>query len=91
MEHQFIFDGPGSEVSADKRDLFVQMLDAVLPDALGQGLPAAQALSWRIEAKAVQAALLRRAAFQADPLIAEPARAAAEARIAGCGALLLGA
>ena len=89
-EHQRLFDGLASEVTADRRAAFLDLLDAVLPDAEAQGLPAGTALSWRVTARAGQAALLTRAAFADDPHARGPAEAAASARIETCLRLLPG-
>lgn len=87
-EHQRLFDGPASERTAAQRAAFLDLLDAVLPDAEAQGLPAGAALSWRVVARAEQGALLSRAAFADDALARAPARAAATARVDACLRLL---
>jgi hypothetical protein len=87
-EHQRLFDGPASERTAAHRAAFLDLLDAVLPDAEAQGLPAGTALSWRVVARAEQGALLSRAAFADDALAREPARATAIARVEACLRLL---
>jgi hypothetical protein len=89
-EHQRLFDGAASEVTASRRAAFLDLLDAVLPDATAQGLPDGTALSWRVTARAEQAILLTRAAFAEDPLARPASAAAAEARVAGCLRLLPG-
>lgn len=91
VEHQRLFDGAVSEESQERRDLFADMLEAVLPDAVAYGMPAHQAMAWRIEAKAVQAALLSASVFNMVPGRAKPARAVAERNIARCDRLIFGA
>ena len=90
VEHQRLFDGHLSEVTLQRRDTFVMLLDAVWPDAQSNGVPAPQAMAWRVTAKAQQQALLSQAVFGMLPDRARPAKAAAEANIARCDALLLG-
>jgi hypothetical protein len=87
-EHQRIFDGPASEETARRRAEFLDLLDAVLPDAEAQGLPEGTALAWRVTARAEQSALLTRAAFAPDPHARGPALAAAEGRVSVCLGLL---
>lgn len=89
-EHQRLFDGAASEVTAMRRAAFLDLLDAVLPDAEAEGLPAGQAMSWRVIARAEQRALLSRAAFAGDPLARAPSAAAATARVTSCLRLLPG-
>ena len=79
MEHQWLNDGPGSEVTARSRDAMLDLVEAVLPPE-----QAATALHWRIEAKAAQKALLTRATFTQDPIAA---RRSAEL-IEGCLGLI---
>ena len=61
VEHQWLVDGPASEVSARQRDNLWALAEAVV----GPG-QAATAMNWRIEAKVAQKALLDRAWFAAD-------------------------
>jgi hypothetical protein len=58
MEHQWMFDGPASDLTKDRRDAMLSLVEAV-------ALPGDErrALIWRVEAKAAQAALLQQAAF----------------------------
>jgi hypothetical protein len=89
-EHQRLFDGPASDVTADRRAAFLDLLEAVLPDAEAKGLPSGTALSWRVMARAGQATLLTRATFAEEPHARAPAEAAASARIETCLRLLPG-
>lgn len=91
VEHLYLFDGAAAEARASERDAFVDLLDAVLPFALDDGLPADRPMALRVGAKAVQTALLSRATFGSDPVVAETARQMAEQRLADCGTLMLGA
>lgn len=68
MEHQWLVDGPASEMTARQRDAMLALVEAVLSPE-----EANRAIQWRIEAKAAQAALLSRAAFAGDPAAAERA------------------
>lgn len=58
MEHQWMFDGPASDRTKDRRDAMLSLVDAVaLPD------DSRRVLLWRVEAKQAQTALLQQAAF----------------------------
>ncbi len=61
VEHQWLVDGPASEISASLRDSLLALVDAVAEPG-----DASTALSWRIEAKVAQAGLLSRAYFAQD-------------------------
>lgn len=85
MEFQFMTDGPASEITRARRDAAAALMAAVTaPDE------ARQALAWRIEAKAAQAALLQRATFGTDRRFAVRARRLALRQTAECEAMLLG-
>lgn len=90
VEHQRLFDGQASEMSTERRDIFAVMLDAVWPDAVAYGVPEPLGMAWRVEAKAVQAALLSASVFNMVPERSRPAARVAEANIARCDRLLLG-
>lgn len=85
MEHQWLTDGPASELSRTLRDGHLALLEASMTAD-----QAAKALNWRVEAKAAQAALLSLAAFGPDPTARQRAYARAQALVADCSALLLG-
>lgn len=91
VEHRWLLRPAESDAVEARRDAFLVLLDAVSPDATDAGVQPQLLMATRIEEKAVQAALLQRAAFHTDPLAADTARAAAERRTAACGAWLLGA
>jgi hypothetical protein len=61
VEHQWLVDGPASEVSAGTRDSLLALVEAVE----GPGM-AAIVMGWRVEAKAGQRALLQRAYLAQD-------------------------
>jgi hypothetical protein len=61
VEHQWLVDGPASDLSAGARDSLWALVEAVA----GPG-EARRAMTWRIEAKVAQKALLDRAWFAAD-------------------------
>lgn len=61
VEHQWLVDGPASEVSARQRDDLWALVEAVAEPAEAQ-----VASNWRIEAKVAQKALLDRAWFATD-------------------------
>lgn len=61
VEHQWLVDGPASEVSAATRDSLLDLAEAVE----GPGM-ATTVMGWRIEAKVAQKALLTQAHFARD-------------------------
>ncbi|MGR3803645.1 hypothetical protein [Marinibacterium profundimaris] len=87
-EHEALFDGAASERAQARRDLYVELMEAVLPDAAA--LSGGTALAWRIAAKHAQSVLLRRATFLEDPAAAARSRRAAEYHFAECRASILG-
>jgi hypothetical protein len=91
MEHDWLLRPAQSPAAEARRDAFLDLLEAVAPDAVDDGMPAHLPLSTRIEEKAAQSALLHRATFHLDPIASDAARAAAEHRISDCGTWLLGA
>ena len=91
VEHDWLLHPADIQATEAHRDGFLALLDAVAPDAVEDGMPPHLLMATRIEEKAAQIALLHRATFHLDPLAADTARAAAERRIAACGAWLLGA
>ena len=82
MEHQFLIDGPAADHTKRQRDALADILAALTPDGAE-----AQAMGWRLEAKAAQAALLSQATFGRDP----GGRAALRAQrlVAACTGFLL--
>lgn len=90
-EHQRMFDGPASEVTAKHKATFDDVIAALLPDAHKQGMPRRQALIWQVEAKMSQAVLMQQATFGTDARRVQAAKQAAQARIDECSGLLLGA
>lgn len=89
-EFSYLFPDRDAGASLHRRELFLEMLAAVMPAAQAAGLPPEMSMSVRIEAKAAQRDLLHRAAFSFDPLAAEPAEAASAQFLADCEALILG-
>jgi hypothetical protein len=87
-EHRMLFDGPASEAALARRDSFVALLDAVLPDAAG--VDAVLAMHWRVAAKAAQRRLLSTGRFDRRPAHSRPALERADGLIAGCDRLILG-
>ncbi|WP_323765293.1 hypothetical protein [Marinovum sp.] len=84
MEHQWMFDGPGSERTEAQRAAMISLLEAVMPAELGR-----EVLHLRLEAKFAQAALLARARFNDDAEDAVRAGALAGLRLAECTGMLL--
>lgn len=85
MEHQWLFDGPGSEQTRAQRAAMIDVLMAMTPSGAHGSV-----LNWRIEAKAAHATLLTRATFSEDPATAGRARRLARRHVAECTAHLLG-
>ena len=82
MEHQWMFDGPASDLTKDRRDAMLSLVEAVaLPD------DTRRVLLWRVEAKHAQAALLQQAAFGAGTA-AQNAQRIADRLMQDCTAVL---
>lgn len=86
MENQWMFDGPGSERTAEELAAVVSLIEATMPADAGRTV-----MAWRIDAKVAQRGLLHQARFARDPRLAKTAAARAEALAAGCRDLLFGA
>lgn len=84
MEDQWMFDGLGSERTAEELTAVVSLIDASMPQGAGR-----QVMAWRIDAKVAQRGLLHQARFAQDPRLAEMAAARAEALAASCRAMVL--
>lgn len=84
MEDQWMFDGPGSERTAEDLAAMVSLIEATMPDGAGR-----QVMAWRIDAKVAQRALLHQARFTTDLPLAETAAARAEALAAGCRGMVI--
>jgi hypothetical protein len=85
MEHQWMFDGPGSEVTAKQKQATNALLKAIMPPGQAQ-----KVLGWQIEAKVAYRALLMNAVFVSDPRSGAFAVRRAEDLLRPCTALLLG-
>jgi hypothetical protein len=79
VEHQWLMDGPASDVSAGTRDSLLALVAAVEEPGMG-----ATVMGWRIEAKAAQKALLSRADFAKDAV----AQRRADELLQACAALV---
>lgn len=88
MEHQWIKDGPAADRTKARRDLFVDMIDAVLPDATD--LEPRRVFHWRLRAKAAHSALLQDTVFSTDMRRVREAERLAQMHISQCEAILLG-
>lgn len=84
MEHQWMFDGPGSEITEAQREAMIGLLEAVMAPGAGR-----EVLARRIDAKMAQAALLTRATFNRNRDDARRALRLARLRVAECTGLLL--
>lgn len=84
MEDQWMFDGPGSERTAEELAAVVALIEASMPEGAGR-----QVMAWRIDAKVAQRGLLHQARFAEDPKLAEAGAARAEALAASCRAMVL--
>ncbi|NIZ09158.1 hypothetical protein [Pseudooceanicola sp. HF7] len=83
MEHEWLLSRPGSEATALRRSRMLDLLEAVTEERNARRI-----LTLRIEAKAAQARLLRRAAFSLVAAEASRAEAAAGKFMVRCDALL---
>ena len=83
MEHQWMFDGPGSEQTELLRAEMVALIDAIV---LSDQRP--QTLEWRLSAKHAHGVLLRRASFNPDPVDSAWAQQMADQLVRGCTGLL---
>lgn len=88
MEHAWLMGQDGAE-ARDRRAVFVDLLEALQPQAVAQGLTGPALLQARIAAKAAQARLLNLASFHTEPGQQRRAHAAARRAMAPCAALLL--
>ncbi len=84
MEHQWMFDGPGSETTERQRNAVVDILETMIPKGQGRAV-----LALRIEAKMAHAALLTRATFSTEPQDAKWALRTAERLTSDCKSFLL--
>ena len=84
MEDQWMFDGPGSEQTAEELAAVVSLIEASMPAGAGR-----QVMAWRIDAKVAQRGLLHQARFARDDRVAETAAARAEALAANCRSMIL--
>lgn len=83
MEHQWLMQDPGSDTTQTERDQMIALMEAASPpDTL------VQAMNWRLQAKAAQAALLSKAGFAPDPAQAARALARAGQLVTECLSLL---
>jgi hypothetical protein len=90
IAHRWLIDPASADGVAEMRDDFDAVIEAVLPDALAWGLPAAMPMHWRVSAKATHGALLSTATFGLDPAQAARARKIATAHLAACNGILIG-
>lgn len=84
-EHQWMFDGPASEITQRQAMEVVELIEAIMPPGQGQ-----RVLGWRIDAKVAHRALLWSAAQNPDSRLAVAAGLQAQSLIAPCATLLLG-
>lgn len=75
--------------TAELSALFETLLEAVLPDALHEGVPANQPAQWRSQGWTEVAALLADMDYSFDAGLAARAQQAVQQRIATCRAVLL--
>lgn len=84
MEDQWMFDGPGSERTAEELAAVVSLIEASMPPGAGR-----QVLVWRVDAKVAQRALLHQARFAEEPKLARMAAARADALATDCRSMIL--
>jgi len=88
--HQQAMDQPAWAATLDRRDSFDMLLEATLPDAIAHGVPQGEAKRWRATGWSEIAVLLADSSYSFDEGRAQRARAALQARIGDCQAVLLG-
>ena len=71
------------------RDLFDQMLEAVLPSAIDYGMPEFQAANWKFDAWIRSTSIINEASYSFDKGRAERAQAVIEADFQTCEAMIL--
>jgi hypothetical protein len=87
-EHQWMFDGPASDQSLRRRDIFADLVQAVLPDLPPEVAPAL--FDRRVAARAAQRGLLDAARFGRQAGHRAQAAARATAYIRACDRLAAG-
>jgi hypothetical protein len=85
MEFQWLMQDPGADATMALRDQMLSLAEAAAQSADGP----VQAMNWRVQAKAAQAALLSQAAFALDTRRAHQARIRAQSLTDECLSLLL--
>ncbi len=88
MEWRWLMSVEGADVSAANRAYFVDLIEAVMPEALNDGLHPRDVLAWRIEAKHAQAKLMQVATFSQEADVATPAVQSAVHYLSYCDAML---
>ncbi|WP_368184130.1 hypothetical protein [Aestuariibius sp. HNIBRBA575] len=83
-EHERLFEGGASEAMTAQRSAMLELVDAIMPPDQGR-----EVLSWRVNAKAAQAALLSRATFSFDATEAQWAQTISDRLLAECTGFLL--
>lgn len=83
MAHQWQVDGPASEATKAERDAMVELAEAAAPLGSAQVM-----MSWRVQAKVAQAALLRQTTYGRDPQGLALRRS--DQLLADCRGLMLG-
>lgn len=88
MEWRWLMSAEGADASAANRAYFVDLIDAVMPDALEDGVDPRDVLAWRIEAKHAQAKLMNVMTFSVEADVATPAAQSAAHYLSYCDAML---
>lgn len=83
-EHQRFFDGAASDRATDMQEIFQELIEATLPEAVDWGMPGRQALDWHITAKMATASLLNSAEFGTNQRRREIDGAAAQSYLLEC-------
>lgn len=87
--HQKSVHDDGARSSRRMQAEFDSLLEAVMPDAVEQGMPRGQAVLWRSQGRTEIAGFLADMHYSFDPMLADLATAAANDRIGQCRALIL--
>jgi len=87
-EHQRFFDGAASERAMQMQEIFEDLIEATMPEAVDWGMPGRQALDWHIAAKMATASLLNSANFGTNERRREIDGAAADTYLQECRGLV---
>ena len=89
LEFQLMFDGHVTDEARSAKEQFEELLEAVLPIAVDDGLSGHAALDWRLTAKHAQSTLLHRGLLHHDAVIARQSKTMSKRLLRQCGSVAL--